>query len=36
MPDEEFEPFTSAPMGVSVFHLGNFGTARTKLTRWKP
>jgi hypothetical protein len=29
--DEKFEKFTSSPTGVSVYHLGNFGTARTKL-----
>lgn len=28
---EPFAPFTFQPAGVSVFHLGTFGTARTKL-----
>ena len=28
MLDEEFEPFTFSPVGVSVYQLGNFGTAR--------
>jgi hypothetical protein len=36
MLDEKFEPFTFSPVGVSVYHLGNFGTARTKLKSWKP
>jgi len=34
MLDEKFEPFTFSPAGVSVYHLGNFGTARTKLKGW--
>ena len=34
--DEKFEVFTFSPVGVSVYHLGNFGTARTKLKSWKP
>jgi 2'-5' RNA ligase superfamily len=29
--DEKFEPFTFSPAGVSVYHLGNFGTAQKKL-----
>ena len=28
---EPFEAFTFSPVGVSVYHLGNFGTARAKL-----
>lgn len=35
MLDEKFEPFTFSPAGVSVYHLGNFGTARTKLKTWE-
>jgi hypothetical protein len=31
MLDEKFEPFTFSPVGASVYHLGNFGTAHTKL-----
>ena len=34
MLDEKFEAFTFSPVGVSVYHLGNFGTARTKLKSW--
>jgi hypothetical protein len=30
--DEKFEAFTFSPAGVSVYHLGNMGTARKKLT----
>src|SRR5262245_32005343 len=33
--DEKFEPFTFSPVGVSVYHLGNFGTARTELKSWE-
>lgn len=33
--DEKFEEFTFSPAGVSVYHLGNFGTARTKLKSWE-
>ena len=33
--DEKFEAFTFSPTGVSVYHLGNFGTARTKLKGWE-
>src|SRR2546430_639373 len=33
--DEKFEVFTFSPVGVSVYHLGNFGTARTKLKNWE-
>ena len=32
--DEKFEAFTFSPAGVSVYQLGNFGTARTKLKGW--
>ena len=32
--DEQFESFTFSPVGVSVYHLGNFGTAREKLKGW--
>jgi 2'-5' RNA ligase len=32
--DEPFEPFTLSPAGVSVYKLGNFGTARKKLKGW--
>jgi hypothetical protein len=28
---EPFETFTFSPVGVSVYHLGNYGTARVKL-----
>ena len=34
MLDEKFEDFTFSPAGVSVYHLGNFGTAHTKLKGW--
>lgn len=34
MIDEKFEPFTFSPVGVSIYHLGNFGTARKKLKGW--
>jgi hypothetical protein len=32
---EKFDAFTFSPAGVSVYHLGNFGTARTKLKSWE-
>jgi 2'-5' RNA ligase superfamily len=35
MLEEKFEKFTFSPVGVSVYHLGNFGTARTKLKGWE-
>jgi hypothetical protein len=35
MTKEKFESFTFSPVGVSVYHLGNFGTARTKLHGWE-
>ncbi len=34
MLDEKFESFTFSPVGVSVCHLGNNGTARQKLKGW--
>jgi phosphoglycolate phosphatase-like HAD superfamily hydrolase len=34
MLDEKFEPFTFSPVGVSVYHLGNLGTAREKFKGW--
>jgi hypothetical protein len=33
--DEKFDDFTFSPTGVSVYHLGNFGTARTQLKHWE-
>jgi hypothetical protein len=33
--EERFEPFTFSPAGASVYHLGNFGTARKKLKTWE-
>ena len=35
MLDEKFEAFTFSPAGASVYHLGNFGTARKKLKSWE-
>jgi hypothetical protein len=35
MLDEKFESFTFSVAGASVYHLGNFGTARTKLKGWE-
>lgn len=32
---EKFEAFNFSPAGVSVYHLGNFGTARKKLMGWE-
>jgi hypothetical protein len=32
--EEKFDEFTFSPAGLSVFHLGNLGTARTKLKSW--
>lgn len=32
--DEKFESFTFSPKGASVYHLGNFGTARKELKSW--
>jgi hypothetical protein len=34
MVDEKFDAFTFSPVGVSVYQLGNFGTARKKLKGW--
>jgi 2'-5' RNA ligase superfamily len=34
MLDEQFESFTFSPAGASVYHLGDFGTARKKLKGW--
>ncbi len=31
---EPFTPFTFSPVAVSVYQLGNFGTARKKLREW--
>lgn len=33
--EEKFDLFTFSPVGVSVYHLGNFGTARVKLQGWE-
>jgi hypothetical protein len=35
MLDEKFEEFTFSPVGASIYHLGNFGTARKKLKSWE-
>jgi hypothetical protein len=35
MVEEKFEAFTFSPVGASVYHLGNFGTARKKLKSWE-
>ena len=35
MLDEKFEAFTFSPAGVSVYQLGNLGTARKKLKSWE-
>src|SRR5215470_16110176 len=35
MLDEKFEAFTFSPAGASVYHLGNMGTARKKLSGWE-
>ncbi len=35
MLEEKFESFTFSPAGASVYHLGNFGTARKKLHGWE-
>lgn len=32
---ERFEAFEFSPVGVSVYHLGDFGTAREELKSWK-
>jgi hypothetical protein len=35
MLEERFEAFTFSPAGVSVYHLGNLGTARKRLRSWE-
>jgi len=35
MLDEKFEAFSFSPAGASVYQLGNFGTARTRLKNWE-
>jgi hypothetical protein len=35
MLDEKFEAFTFSPIKASVYHLGNFGTARKLLNSWE-
>ena len=35
MLDEKFDAFTLSPVGASVYHLGNFGTARVRLKNWE-
>lgn len=35
MLDEKFVSFTFSPVGAAVYHLGNFGTARTELKSWE-
>lgn len=35
MLDEKFELFTFSPVKTSVYHLGNFGTARKLLKSWE-
>jgi hypothetical protein len=35
MLDEKFGAFTFSPVGVAVYQLGNFGTARKELKIWK-
>jgi hypothetical protein len=35
MLDEKFEAFAFSPVGAAVYHLGNFGTARTRLKNWE-
>src|SRR5215467_1968263 len=35
MLDKKFEAFTFSLRGASVYHLGNFGTARKKLKSWE-
>src|SRR5580765_1850596 len=35
MVDEKFDAFTFSPVGVAVYHLGNFGTARKELKSWE-
>lgn len=33
--DEKFDDFTFSPAKASVYHLGNFGTARKLLKTWQ-
>ena len=33
--NEKFDDFTFSPTGVSVYHLGNYGTAREQLKHWE-
>jgi hypothetical protein len=35
IPVDSLEPFTFSPAGVSVYHLGNVGTAKKKLKGWE-
>jgi hypothetical protein len=35
MVEDKFEAFTFSPVGVAVYQLGNFGTARKELKSWK-
>jgi hypothetical protein len=35
MLDEKFEAFTFSPSAMSVYQLGNYGTARKKLQAWE-
>ncbi len=35
MLSEKFDSFTFSPTGASVYHLGNYGTARQKLKGWE-
>jgi len=35
MLDEKFDAFTLSPVGASIYHLGNFGTARVRLKNWE-
>lgn len=35
MVEEKFDSFTFSPVGASVYHLGNFGTARERLHTWE-
>ena len=35
MLDEKFEAFTFSPVAASVYHLGNYGTARARLKNWE-
>jgi hypothetical protein len=32
---EPFDAFTFSPVGVSIYQLGNYGTARKKLKAWE-